>query len=189
MLAVPPPSLSTRKHGPRILHMLPEEYTFKEMIKKMGSIPHSDSAVHLPAYLIGNADKFSLFGLITRINYKLQWEEVKVSGGGSGCREEDTDSLQLLFETKEAKGCLQALCRHDHGGNMLDMVVHDSTSDMIIQRGDHDYEGGRSWAWIGMCMAEIWFGFYWIITQPVQLKLSFVAESKADCPRHKFRRI
>ncbi|OVA08042.1 Glycosyl transferase [Macleaya cordata] len=35
-----------------------EEYSFKELIKKMGSIPRSASAVHLPAYLIENADKF-----------------------------------------------------------------------------------------------------------------------------------
>ena len=24
------------------------------------------------------------------------------------------------------------------------------------------------WAWIGMFMAELWFGFYWIITQSVR---------------------
>ncbi|KAK1581990.1 hypothetical protein Q3G72_010795 [Acer saccharum] len=44
--------------GDDLFDMLPEEYTFKELIKKMGSIPHSSSAVHLPAYLIENADKF-----------------------------------------------------------------------------------------------------------------------------------
>ncbi|KAK0600710.1 hypothetical protein LWI29_017742 [Acer saccharum] len=31
-----------------------------------------------------------------------------------------------------------------------------------------DGEEGRSWAWIGMFMAELWFGFYWIITQSVR---------------------
>ncbi|KAG8639310.1 beta-1,4-mannosyl-glycoprotein 4-beta-N-acetylglucosaminyltransferase [Manihot esculenta] len=44
--------------GDDLFDMLPEEYTFQELIKKMGSIPHSASAVHLPAYLIQNADKF-----------------------------------------------------------------------------------------------------------------------------------
>ncbi|KAJ7978952.1 Beta-1,4-mannosyl-glycoprotein 4-beta-N-acetylglucosaminyltransferase [Quillaja saponaria] len=44
--------------GEDLFDMLPEEYTFQELIKKMGSIPRSASAVHLPAYLIENADKF-----------------------------------------------------------------------------------------------------------------------------------
>ncbi|XP_010533132.1 PREDICTED: beta-1,4-mannosyl-glycoprotein 4-beta-N-acetylglucosaminyltransferase [Tarenaya hassleriana] len=44
--------------GDDLFDMLPEEYSFKELIKKMGSIPHSASAVHLPAYLIQNADRF-----------------------------------------------------------------------------------------------------------------------------------
>jgi beta-1,4-mannosyl-glycoprotein beta-1,4-N-acetylglucosaminyltransferase len=38
--------------------MLPEEYTFKEIIGKLGPIPHSYSAVHLPAYLLNNADRY-----------------------------------------------------------------------------------------------------------------------------------
>ncbi|KAJ4826128.1 hypothetical protein Tsubulata_038639, partial [Turnera subulata] len=44
--------------GDDLFDMLPEEYSFHELIKKMGSIPRSASAVHLPAYLIENADKF-----------------------------------------------------------------------------------------------------------------------------------
>ncbi|TYJ25336.1 hypothetical protein E1A91_A07G042900v1 [Gossypium mustelinum] len=44
--------------GDDLFDMLPEEYSFKEMIKKMGSIARSDSAVHLPSYLIQNADRF-----------------------------------------------------------------------------------------------------------------------------------
>ncbi|XP_047944117.1 uncharacterized protein LOC125190766 isoform X3 [Salvia hispanica] len=44
--------------GDDLFDMLPEEYTFKNMIKKMGSIPRSASAVHIPAYLIEKADKF-----------------------------------------------------------------------------------------------------------------------------------
>ncbi|CAN0900195.1 Beta-1,4-mannosyl-glycoprotein 4-beta-N-acetylglucosaminyltransferase [Linum grandiflorum] len=44
--------------GDDLFDMLPEEYTFKELIKKMGSIAHSASGVHLPAYLIENAETF-----------------------------------------------------------------------------------------------------------------------------------
>lgn len=44
--------------GNDLFDMLPEEYSFQEIIKKMGSIPHSASAVHLPAYLIENADRY-----------------------------------------------------------------------------------------------------------------------------------
>ncbi|RYR30613.1 hypothetical protein Ahy_B01g055361 [Arachis hypogaea] len=44
--------------GDDLFDMLPEEYTFKDIIKKMGSIPPSASAVHLPAYLIQNAHNF-----------------------------------------------------------------------------------------------------------------------------------
>ncbi|KAK7280965.1 hypothetical protein RIF29_08562 [Crotalaria pallida] len=44
--------------GDDLFDMLPEEYTFKEIIGKMGSIPHSYSAVHLPAYLLENAEKY-----------------------------------------------------------------------------------------------------------------------------------
>ncbi|KAL6226292.1 hypothetical protein ACLB2K_000255 [Fragaria x ananassa] len=44
--------------GDDLFDMLPEGYTFKEVISKMGSIPKSASAINLPAYLIKNADKF-----------------------------------------------------------------------------------------------------------------------------------
>ncbi|XP_027069154.1 uncharacterized protein [Coffea arabica] len=44
--------------GDDLFDMLPEEYTFKEIIKKMGSVARSASAVHLPAYLVENAEKF-----------------------------------------------------------------------------------------------------------------------------------
>ncbi|KAK4790893.1 hypothetical protein SAY86_031306 [Trapa natans] len=44
--------------GADLFDMLPEEYTFKEIIGKMGSVPHSFSAVHLPSYLLENADKY-----------------------------------------------------------------------------------------------------------------------------------
>lgn len=44
--------------GSDIFDMLPEEYTFKELIAKMGSVPHSYSAVNLPVHLLKNADRF-----------------------------------------------------------------------------------------------------------------------------------
>ncbi|PWA93582.1 Glycosyl transferase, family 17 [Artemisia annua] len=45
-------------NGDDLYDMLPEEYTFKDLIGKMGSVPRSASAVHLPTYLIENAEKF-----------------------------------------------------------------------------------------------------------------------------------
>uniref|UniRef100_A0ACD5XNN5 Uncharacterized protein n=2 Tax=Avena sativa TaxID=4498 RepID=A0ACD5XNN5_AVESA len=44
--------------GDDLFDMLPEEYTFRELFNKMGPIPSSASAVHLPSYLIKNADRF-----------------------------------------------------------------------------------------------------------------------------------
>ncbi|KAA8530181.1 hypothetical protein F0562_004890 [Nyssa sinensis] len=44
--------------GDDLYDMLPEEYTFKEIIGKMGPIPRSYSAVDLPAHLLNNADKY-----------------------------------------------------------------------------------------------------------------------------------
>ncbi|GJV75632.1 beta-1,4-mannosyl-glycoprotein 4-beta-N-acetylglucosaminyltransferase-like protein [Tanacetum coccineum] len=45
-------------NGDDLYDMLPEEFTFKDLIGKMGSVPRSASAVHLPTYLIENAEKF-----------------------------------------------------------------------------------------------------------------------------------
>ncbi|XP_071700797.1 uncharacterized protein [Rutidosis leptorrhynchoides] len=45
-------------NGDDLYDMLPEEYSFKNLIGKMGPIPRSASAVHLSGYLIENADKF-----------------------------------------------------------------------------------------------------------------------------------
>lgn len=44
--------------GADLFDMLPEEYTFQEIIAKLGPIPSSYSAVHLPGYLLQNVDKF-----------------------------------------------------------------------------------------------------------------------------------
>ncbi|GJN35484.1 hypothetical protein PR202_gb24267 [Eleusine coracana subsp. coracana] len=45
-------------NGEDLFDMLPEEYTFRDLFRKMGPIPKSASAVHLPSYLIENAGKF-----------------------------------------------------------------------------------------------------------------------------------
>ncbi|XP_073006519.1 uncharacterized protein [Typha latifolia] len=44
--------------GADLFDMLPEEYTFKQIIAKMGPIPSSYSAVHLPAHLLQNVDQY-----------------------------------------------------------------------------------------------------------------------------------
>ncbi|KAJ8768162.1 hypothetical protein K2173_021102 [Erythroxylum novogranatense] len=44
--------------GTNLFDMIPEEYTFKEMIGKMGPIPRSYSAVHLPAYLLDHSEEY-----------------------------------------------------------------------------------------------------------------------------------
>ncbi|KAL9223975.1 hypothetical protein vseg_000054 [Gypsophila vaccaria] len=44
--------------GDDLFDMLPEEFSFKELIHKMGSIPRSTSGVHLPGYLLENDEKF-----------------------------------------------------------------------------------------------------------------------------------
>ncbi|XP_031478349.1 uncharacterized protein LOC116249268 [Nymphaea colorata] len=44
--------------GADLFEMLPEEYTFKEIIGKLGPIPSSYSAVNLPYYVIENADNY-----------------------------------------------------------------------------------------------------------------------------------
>ncbi|KAL3526372.1 hypothetical protein ACH5RR_011028 [Cinchona calisaya] len=44
--------------GADLYDMLPEEYAFKDIIRRLGPIPHSYSGVHLPEYLLENADKY-----------------------------------------------------------------------------------------------------------------------------------
>ncbi|KAJ0237326.1 Beta-1,4-N-acetylglucosaminyltransferase family protein [Hirschfeldia incana] len=44
--------------GTDLFDMFPEEHTFREIIGKLGPIPRSYSAVHLPTYLIQNADSY-----------------------------------------------------------------------------------------------------------------------------------
>ncbi|ONK58749.1 uncharacterized protein A4U43_C09F16260 [Asparagus officinalis] len=44
--------------GADLFDMLPEEYTFQEIIAKLGPIPSTYSAVNLPGYLVQNVDKY-----------------------------------------------------------------------------------------------------------------------------------
>lgn len=44
--------------GSDLFDMLPEEYTFQELISKMGSIARSFSGVHLPKYLLENIEAY-----------------------------------------------------------------------------------------------------------------------------------
>ncbi|KAK4786214.1 hypothetical protein SAY86_002903 [Trapa natans] len=44
--------------GADLFDMLPEEHSFQEIIGKMGPVPHSFSAVHLPSHLLENADEY-----------------------------------------------------------------------------------------------------------------------------------
>lgn len=45
--------------GEDLFDMLPEEYTFQEIIAKLGPIPSSYSAVHLPRYVLENDDRYA----------------------------------------------------------------------------------------------------------------------------------
>lgn len=44
--------------GTDLFDKIPEEYTFRENIGKLGPIPRSYSAVHLPAHLIEKAESY-----------------------------------------------------------------------------------------------------------------------------------
>lgn len=44
--------------GTDLFDMLPEAYTFRELITKMGAVPRSYSAVSLPSFLLKNYDRF-----------------------------------------------------------------------------------------------------------------------------------
>ncbi|KAK8958242.1 hypothetical protein KSP40_PGU016287 [Platanthera guangdongensis] len=44
--------------GADLFDMLPEEYTFQEIIAKLGPIPSSYSAIHLPGHILRNVDRY-----------------------------------------------------------------------------------------------------------------------------------
>ncbi|KAM7462250.1 hypothetical protein LguiA_030371 [Lonicera macranthoides] len=53
--------------GDDLFDMLPEEYSFHELIKKIDPIPRSTSSVHLPSYLIENADRWHIITLLKEL--------------------------------------------------------------------------------------------------------------------------
>ena len=44
--------------GSDLFDMLPEAYTFKELVAKMGPVPKSYSGVNLPSFLLKNHERF-----------------------------------------------------------------------------------------------------------------------------------
>lgn len=67
-----------------------------------------------------------------------------------------------LFETKVRKG------RTWYRLYVLSLLL--GICLVLVYRALHipaNGEKGR-WAWIGLFMAEIWFGFYWILTQSMR---------------------
>ncbi|XVE80560.1 hypothetical protein DITRI_Ditri14bG0149900 [Diplodiscus trichospermus] len=67
-----------------------------------------------------------------------------------------------LFETKAAKGRLA--CR------LFSFTIFIGICLIWVYRLTNIPTAGEKgrWVWIGMFVAELWFGFYWILTQPVR---------------------
>ena len=77
-----------------------------------------------------------------------------MGGGGD-------EAVQPLFVTKQLKGRVAYRC--------FASTIFVGICLILVYRLKHipsseEHEHGR-WAWIGLFMAEFWFGFYWIITQ------------------------
>ncbi|KAI4963910.1 hypothetical protein ZWY2020_008690 [Hordeum vulgare] len=68
--------------GEDLFDMLPEEYTFRDLFKKMGPIPRSASAEHLPSYLIKNAPRCRMMDMDLRGACTI--EEVQPDGAVGG---------------------------------------------------------------------------------------------------------
>ncbi|KAK9108223.1 hypothetical protein Syun_024234 [Stephania yunnanensis] len=121
-----------------LFDMLPEEYTFKEIIGKMGPIPHSYSAVHLPAYLLNNAD-----------NYKFLLP--------GNCRREKCISnniLAILLELERNRALLAL-----HGGRALCTAVHwsgvEEEAYRFVKRGAFVVRCGGLLPWVSLGMTLI----------------------------------
>ena len=77
-------------------------------------------------------------------------------GGG------EDEAVQPLFATKQLKGRVAYRC--------FASTIFVGICLILVYRLKYipsAEEHGR-WAWIGLFMAELWFGFYWIITQSVR---------------------
>ncbi|KAK6151736.1 hypothetical protein DH2020_014371 [Rehmannia glutinosa] len=84
--------------GDDLFDMLPEEYSFKDLIKKMGAIPRSASAVHIPASLIENADKFK-FLLPGEVRSRI------INDASSSSKEDVKLVFEVLLIKKRTKHC------------------------------------------------------------------------------------
>jgi hypothetical protein len=82
-------------------------------------------------------------------------------------KEDGEEDRVPLFETKEARfrGAYKVFASTVFVGICLIWVYR---LTHIPSAG----EQGR-WAWIGMFMAELWFGLYWILTQSSRFKVVY----------------
>ncbi|XP_026392934.1 cellulose synthase-like protein E1 isoform X2 [Papaver somniferum] len=105
--------------------------------------------------------------------------------GANRVREDDEskdDVLPNLFETKQVNK-VQLVIRWLFSISVLISIClvwfyrfkYVPTS---VAEADNHKLGTRRWIWIGLFAAEIWFGFYWILSQPLRLNQVF---------RHTFR--
>ncbi|CAH9087415.1 unnamed protein product [Cuscuta epithymum] len=80
---------------------------------------------------------------------------------------EDDGKYEALFETKTGKG--RVVYR------LLASTILAGIVCVLIYRVVHmpAAEGGGMWWWVGMLAAELWFGFYWLLTQFLRWNLLF----------------
>ena len=96
---------------------------------------------------------------------KIFW--CKHTDGGNMGKEGGEEDALPLFETKEARfvGAYKVLAFTVFVGICLTWVYR-------LTHMPRAGEQGR-WAWIGMFMAELCFGLYWILTQSCRFKVVY----------------
>ncbi|MCL7034144.1 hypothetical protein MKW94_000956 [Papaver nudicaule] len=96
--------------------------------------------------------------------------------GASGVRYDETkddDVLPKLFETKKAN-LAQLVIRRLFSISILTSIClvwfyrFNYFPTSTAAEVDEHKLGTRRWIWIGLFLAEIWFGFYWILTQALR---------------------
>ena len=82
--------------------------------------------------------------------------------GGYGA--EGSKPMQPLFETKQVKGRVAS--------KVLASTIFLGICLILVYRLKHipSAEEHDRWAWIGLFMVELWFGFYWILLVARQVK-------------------
>lgn len=87
--------------------------------------------------------------------------------GGEGEDSTTTATTLPLFESKRARfrGIYRVFASTIFVGVCLIWVYRLTNIPRAGERG--------RWAWIGMLMAEFWFGLYWIITQSVRWSVTY----------------